>query len=90
MSASPGVALPPVPRVSGMQRPGSWGHRFGAQLRCDWCRASWLGHQDHPQPCPVRREVPRPRLGEPLGPFARVEAPPASGAAKLTPPRSLS
>ena len=89
MSLSPDVALPPIPRVSGMKRPGSWGHRFGAQLSCDWCRASWLRHQDDPRPCPVRREVPRPRLAESSA-FDGAEVPLPSGSLKLAPPRSLS
>lgn len=64
MSASSGAGLPAVPRVPGMKRPSSWGHRFGPQLRCDWCHISWTAHQDGPRPCPTGREPPPPRLRE--------------------------
>ena len=64
MSAASGAALPAVPRVPGMQRPSSWGHRFGPQLRCDWCRLSWTAHQAEPRPCPIGRVSPARGLPE--------------------------
>ena len=63
MNAPSGGELVGVPCVSGMQRPRSWGHRFGAQLRCDWCSVPWSGHQDQPRPCAGERG----RAGGPEG-----------------------
>ena len=49
-ASSPVTGLAAVPRVSGMG-PGAWGHRFGPQLCCEWCAATWNAHQATPRPC---------------------------------------
>jgi hypothetical protein len=58
MSLASEAEAPASQRVDGKRRPGAWGHRFGSDLRCDWCTTTWDAHQEKPRPCAGARIFP--------------------------------